>query len=217
VNKAVTHFTVAPFNSNPQTPRAIEIVAKLRVTSPSLEAAVQSGASPRIFAEELRLAMEGASSASPPSDRPRSDRPARGRVFTLDRVTPVAARLASAASSPAFSPSPSPRRGDSTPPLSPRGLLGSGGRESSSSTPPGVLSGPWGGSTLTLSFPMAAGSSSRPRGAPHRRCTTHPMFWPGRHGGGGGRASVMACCRGRGGGGAARIGWHPLDTSPTYR
>jgi hypothetical protein len=173
VNKAVTHFAVAPFNSNPQTPRAIEIVAKLRVTSPSLEAAVQSGASPRIFAEELRLAMEGASSASPPSDRPRSDRPARGRLFTIGRVTLASARRASAASSPAISPSPAPRRGDATRPLSSRGLPGSGGREISSSTPPVVQASLWGESTTTPPSPRAVGSSSR-----DGRCTLPPVHHP---------------------------------------
>jgi hypothetical protein len=119
VNKVVTHFVVTPFNPNPQTPRAIEIVAKFRVTSPSLEATVQAGASPKVSMEDLRLALERASAASPPSDRPRTDRPARGRVFTLGHVTPAAARRASSTSSPALSPSPVSHRGDSTPPLSP--------------------------------------------------------------------------------------------------
>jgi hypothetical protein len=58
VNKGITHFAVTPFNPNPQTPRAIKIVAKLRATSPSLEATVQMGGSLRVSAEELRLALE---------------------------------------------------------------------------------------------------------------------------------------------------------------
>jgi hypothetical protein len=99
-NKVATHIAVTHFNLNPQMPHAIVIVAKLRVTSPSLEGTFQKGLCPRVSAGDLRLALAEASSASPPAVCPCSDRPARGRVFTLG-----AARRASAASSPTISPS----------------------------------------------------------------------------------------------------------------
>jgi hypothetical protein len=94
-------YAVTPFNPNPKTPFAIEAVKRLRAISPSLEAPPSGVASPRVSADALRLALDAVSSVSPlPSslvgDRPRLDRPARGRVCTLARTTPAAARRAAA-------------------------------------------------------------------------------------------------------------------------
>nr|XP_051201493.1 uncharacterized protein LOC127314991 [Lolium perenne] len=102
----VTHamapvFAVMPFNPNPQTPNAIEAVKRLRAVSPSLEAPSSAAATTRVSAEDLRLALDAVSSGSslstgPAVDHSRSDRPARGRVCTLARTTPAAARRAAA-------------------------------------------------------------------------------------------------------------------------
>ncbi|KAK1644768.1 hypothetical protein QYE76_062573 [Lolium multiflorum] len=80
-------MALTPFNPNPQTPKAMEVVDRLRRTSPTLEA------------RGLRLPSMG-ESASFQGDAmsPRHDRPARGRVCTLGRTTPAAARRAASSS-----------------------------------------------------------------------------------------------------------------------
>jgi hypothetical protein len=98
----VTHamapvFAVTPFNPNPQTPHAIEAVNRLLAVSPSLEASPSASATPRVSADDLRLALDAACSGSTFSFGHRSDIPARGRVCTLARTTPAAARRATAA------------------------------------------------------------------------------------------------------------------------
>jgi hypothetical protein len=84
----VTHamapvFAVTPFNPNPQTPHAIEVVNRLRVVSPSLEASPSAAATPRVSVDDLRLALDAACSSFVLSSGHRSNRPARGRVCTL--------------------------------------------------------------------------------------------------------------------------------------
>jgi hypothetical protein len=108
-------IAVTPFSPNPQMPRAKEIVADLRVTSPELEARTVHGKSPRVSAEHLKEALSSVLPQSKPAGNPllvrpefvspRSDRPARGRVCTLGRVTPAAARRATSAPSPTVTPS----------------------------------------------------------------------------------------------------------------
>jgi hypothetical protein len=81
-------MALTPFNPNPQTPKAKEIVDRLRRTSPTLEA------------RGLRLPSMGATATvQGDSFSPRSDRPARGCVCTLGRTTPAAARRAALSSS----------------------------------------------------------------------------------------------------------------------
>jgi hypothetical protein len=162
----VTHamapvFAVTPFNPNPQTPHAIEAVKRLRAVSPSLEAQRFAATTPRVSADDLCMALDAVSSGSSMSpgfaaDHSRSDRPARGRVCTLARTTPAAARRAAAATAalvgahagvdvavgsgagevvprggsssplPPRASSPSPRRGEAEAPAPPTTVAGGG-------------------------------------------------------------------------------------------
>ena len=129
-------IAVTPFNSHPQTPAAMEVVAKMRATCPSLERKAPSTPSPRLAAPtvsegDLQQALSSAAAslsrttsevvrdgsptaqvqptsvgAAPPS---LDCRPARGRPNTLARVSPAAARrMASSPSPRVATPSPPP-------------------------------------------------------------------------------------------------------------
>jgi hypothetical protein len=74
-------MALTPFNPNPQTPKAMEIVDRLRRTSPTLEA------------RGSQLPSMGATvTVQGDTISPRSDRPARGCICTLGRTTPATAR-----------------------------------------------------------------------------------------------------------------------------
>ncbi|KAM0908010.1 hypothetical protein ACQ4PT_015726 [Festuca glaucescens] len=121
-------IAVTPFNPNPQNPLAKEMVAKLRVLSPGLERR-SPPTRPLVSAQELHMALSLATPQSSPlmqgtpsaSGSLASDRPARGRVHTLGRLTHSASRRASA-SPPTRVPSSSApgASGDEVTPSSPR-------------------------------------------------------------------------------------------------
>jgi hypothetical protein len=106
---SVAQFVVTPFNPNPKTPLAIGIVEKLRKSRPSLEnkSVSPTKASPAASLDSVSpccISLDAAceegqppSSPSPTMLLPRSlfSAPARGRVHTLARVTPSAARMES--------------------------------------------------------------------------------------------------------------------------
>jgi hypothetical protein len=91
-----TQIVVMPFQSNSQTPRAIENVPRLRATNHSMERWSLPEVSPWVSADELKkvLSLVCTQHHTPPSrpslESPRSDRPTRGRVFTVRRMTPAA-------------------------------------------------------------------------------------------------------------------------------
>jgi hypothetical protein len=102
---AALQFAVTPFNPNPRTPKAVEVVAKLQKDCPWLEGGSPSRtdvSSSHALApvEELPLVLraEEVQQGVPSSEHVRSPgtlmcRPARGRVHTMARPTPRAAQL----------------------------------------------------------------------------------------------------------------------------
>jgi hypothetical protein len=130
-------IAVTPFNSNPQTPLAKAMVAKLRVLSPSLERRTPLTMS-IISAHELQMALSLATPQPSPlmqgtsltSGSSASGRPARGRVHTLGRLTHSASRRASAQPPTLVSYSLAPEAdGDVLTPCSPRGAVATAAAE----------------------------------------------------------------------------------------
>jgi hypothetical protein len=74
----------------------------LRVTNPVLEGSSPPVVCLRVLAEDLQVAVAKTGSVSPSEGLPRSDRPARGRVCTLGRTRPAAARRAFRGALPGF-------------------------------------------------------------------------------------------------------------------
>jgi hypothetical protein len=113
-----------------------------------LEGTSPVAASPPVTAEALRIALDAASSDSPGAARQqadasalehaRSDRPARGRVCTLGRITPAAARRAAASAAHAAEVEMGPTSGLGVEEATQRGGLHTGGKRSISrgSQPP---------------------------------------------------------------------------------
>jgi hypothetical protein len=86
-NTVASLIAVTPFNPNSQTPNAIEVVKKLHEISPSLEGRSSSLASHRVSVEALRMALDAVA-----VEHSRSNRPARGRVSTIGRISPMASK-----------------------------------------------------------------------------------------------------------------------------